>query len=187
MVMENSLGVKVVRNNYQPENAKKKEEKNSCHRDILRTVSIHPQWSWQRESVQPLRASLVGDYFFYSRDLEYVIQEWKRREKLGAGHSSGSKGRALFFSSWINNHYAVLMTPWMNKSLCFIIQTWREFPDRLVGFPGRVHTTQNGTNRFKYESEWTNTVSMVLTGCAFHHKVTKWNVCLCRSSGLFEI
>ena len=75
--MESSLGVKVVRNNYQPENAKKKKkkkEKNSCHRDILHTVSIHSQWSWQRESVQPLRASLVGDYFLYSRDLEYVIQ-----------------------------------------------------------------------------------------------------------------
>ena len=27
MVMENSLGVKVVRNNYQPENAKKKKKK----------------------------------------------------------------------------------------------------------------------------------------------------------------
>lgn len=61
----------------------------------------------------------------------------------------------------------LMLTP---DELEFGFQTWREFPDRLVGFPGRVHTTQNGTNRFKYESEWTNTVSMVLTGCAFHHK-----------------
>jgi len=41
-----------------------------------------------------------------------------------------------------------------------------------VGFPGRVHTSENTSNRFKYESEWTNSVSMVLTGCAFHHKVS---------------
>ena len=40
-----------------------------------------------------------------------------------------------------------------------------------MGFPGRVHTSENISNRFKYESEWTNSVSMVLTGCAFHHKV----------------
>lgn len=40
-----------------------------------------------------------------------------------------------------------------------------------MGFPGRVHTSENTSNRYKYESEWTNSVSMVLTGCAFHHKV----------------
>lgn len=40
-----------------------------------------------------------------------------------------------------------------------------------MGFPGRVHTSENTSDRFKYESEWTNSVSMVLTGCAFHHKV----------------
>ena len=95
--MENSLGVKVGRQqSARKRKKKKKKKKNSCQRDILRTVSIHPQWSWQRESVQPLRVSLVGDYFLYSRDLEYVIQVWQRWEKLGAGHSSGSKGRALF-------------------------------------------------------------------------------------------
>lgn len=27
-------------------------------------------------------------------------------------------------------------------------------------------------NKWKYESEWTNEVSMVLTGAAFYHKVT---------------
>jgi len=55
----------------------------------------------------------------------------------------------------------------------FHLKAWREFPDRLVGFPGRVHTNQNSSSQFKYESEWTNNVSMVLTGCAFHHKVSK--------------
>jgi len=39
---------------------------------------------------------------------------------------------------------------------------WREFPDRIVGFPSRLHMWDNGTNCWKYESEWTNSISMVL-------------------------
>lgn len=34
-----------------------------------------------------------------------------------------------------------------------------------------MHVWDNVTNHWKYESEWTNEVSMVLTGAAFHHKV----------------
>lgn len=52
----------------------------------------------------------------------------------------------------------------------FGYEVWREFPDRIVGFPSRVHVWDNATNRWKYESEWTNQISMVLTGAAFHHK-----------------
>ncbi|CAG2100291.1 unnamed protein product [Medioppia subpectinata] len=52
----------------------------------------------------------------------------------------------------------------------FGYQVWREFPDRIVGFPSRVHRWDNRTNKWKYESEWTNDVSMVLTGAAFYHK-----------------
>ncbi|XP_014260737.1 exostosin-2 [Cimex lectularius] len=52
----------------------------------------------------------------------------------------------------------------------FGYEVWREFPDRIVGFPSRVHVWDNVTNRWKYESEWTNQISMVLTGAAFHHK-----------------
>ncbi|XP_054159212.1 exostosin-2-like [Oppia nitens] len=51
----------------------------------------------------------------------------------------------------------------------FGYQTWREFPDRIVGFPSRVHRWDNLTHRWKYVSEWTNDVSMVLTGAAFYH------------------
>ena len=54
------------------------------------------------------------------------------------------------------------------------LQVWREFPDRLVGFPSRVHLYGNESNKFKYESEWKNNISMVLTGAAFHHKVCKY-------------
>lgn len=52
----------------------------------------------------------------------------------------------------------------------FGFEVWREFPDRIVGFPSRVHLWDNGTHQWKYQSEWTNEVSMVLTGVAFYHK-----------------
>ena len=50
----------------------------------------------------------------------------------------------------------------------FGYQVWREFPDRLVGFPPRLHVWTDG-NKLKYESEWKNDVSIVLTGAAFYH------------------
>lgn len=53
-----------------------------------------------------------------------------------------------------------------------LLQVWREFPDRLVGYPGRLHLWDHEMGKWKYESEWTNEVSMVLTGAAFYHKVT---------------
>ncbi|ELU10993.1 hypothetical protein CAPTEDRAFT_157657 [Capitella teleta] len=52
----------------------------------------------------------------------------------------------------------------------FGYEVWREFPDRLVGFPSRVHLWDNSTHKWRYESEWTSAISMVLTGAAFHHK-----------------
>ena len=52
----------------------------------------------------------------------------------------------------------------------FGYQTWREFPDRIVGFPSRTHVWNNVTRQWKYESEWLNQVSMVLTGASFYHK-----------------
>jgi glucuronyl/N-acetylglucosaminyl transferase EXT2 len=55
----------------------------------------------------------------------------------------------------------------------FGYQIWREFPDRIVGFPSRLHKFDNSSGRWKYDSEWLNEMSMVLTGAAFYHKVTK--------------
>lgn len=55
----------------------------------------------------------------------------------------------------------------------FAYEVWREFPDRIVGFPSRIHMWDNSTMCWRYESEWTNSISMVLTGAAFHHKY--WN------------
>lgn len=59
----------------------------------------------------------------------------------------------------------------MLKCFLDLFQVWREFPDRLVGFPSRVHLWDNTTGKWRYESEWTNSISMVLTGAAFYHKV----------------
>lgn len=60
----------------------------------------------------------------------------------------------------------------LNGFVYFSYEVWREFPDRIVGFPSRTHVWDNVTNRWRYESEWTNEISMVLTGAAFHHKVS---------------
>jgi len=49
-------------------------------------------------------------------------------------------------------------------------QVWREFPDRLVGFPSRTHVVDHNTGQYRYESEWTSDISMVLTGAAFYHR-----------------
>uniref|UniRef100_A0A668TH29 Exostosin-2 n=1 Tax=Oreochromis aureus TaxID=47969 RepID=A0A668TH29_OREAU len=57
-----------------------------------------------------------------------------------------------------------------SDELQFGYEVWREFPDRLVGYPGRLHLWDHEMGKWKYESEWTNEVSMVLTGAAFYHK-----------------
>lgn len=61
----------------------------------------------------------------------------------------------------------VMLTP---DEVEFAFEVWREFPDRIVGFPSRTHIWDNITMSWKYESEWTNEISMVLTGAAFLHK-----------------
>ncbi|XP_072932904.1 exostosin-2 [Epargyreus clarus] len=65
----------------------------------------------------------------------------------------------------------VMLTP---DELEFGFDVWREFPDRIVGFPSRLHVWDNVTSSWRYHSEWTNQISMVLTGAAFHHKIWSW-------------
>nr|CAG4638269.1 EOG090X01LY [Cyclestheria hislopi] len=57
-----------------------------------------------------------------------------------------------------------------SDELEFGFEVWRQFPDRIVGFPSRTHVWDNTTNRWRYQSEWTNNISMVLTGAAFYHR-----------------
>lgn len=61
----------------------------------------------------------------------------------------------------------IMLTP---DEIEFGFQTWVEFSDRIVGYPSRTTIWDNSTRKWKYESEWTNQVSMVLTGAAFYHK-----------------
>ncbi|XP_041979728.1 exostosin-2 [Aricia agestis] len=65
----------------------------------------------------------------------------------------------------------IMLTP---DELEFGFDVWREFPDRIVGFPARLHVWDNTTAQWRYHSEWTNEYSMVLTGAAFHHKIWSW-------------
>ena len=55
------------------------------------------------------------------------------------------------------------------------IQVWCEFPDRIVGFPSRLHKWDVNQSAWRYESEWMSKLSMVLTGAAFYHKVVNWS------------
>lgn len=48
----------------------------------------------------------------------------------------------------------LMLTP---DELDFGFEVWREFPERIVGFPSRTHVFEN--NEWRYESEWTNEVS----------------------------
>ncbi|CAG9787643.1 unnamed protein product [Diatraea saccharalis] len=68
----------------------------------------------------------------------------------------------------------MLNEKYFKKSTVPSFDVWREFPDRIVGFPSRLHVWDNTTNSWRYHSEWTNQISMVLTGAAFHHKIWSW-------------
>ena len=74
---------------------------------------------------------------------------------------------------WISFYIPVFVALIFNPFLFFFFlwKVWREFPDRLVGYPARLHLWDEKLNKWKYESEWTNDLSMVLTGAAFYHKV----------------
>jgi len=52
----------------------------------------------------------------------------------------------------------------------FAFGVWKEFPDRLVGYPGRSHHWEESAGRWKYTSGWTNQYSMVLTSAAVYHR-----------------
>ncbi|OQR71227.1 hypothetical protein BIW11_01534, partial [Tropilaelaps mercedesae] len=60
----------------------------------------------------------------------------------------------------------LMLTP---DELEFGFQVWCENSNKIVGFPSRLHVWDNQTKRWRYESEWLNDISMVLTGAAFYH------------------
>lgn len=52
----------------------------------------------------------------------------------------------------------------------FAFSVWRQFPDRIVGYPARSHYWDDAKATWGYTSKWTNDYSIVLTGAAFYHK-----------------
>ncbi|CAI9739292.1 exostosin-1a-like [Octopus vulgaris] len=52
----------------------------------------------------------------------------------------------------------------------FAFSTWREFPERIVGYPARNHFWDDSHAKWSYTSKWTNDFSMVLTGAAIYHR-----------------
>uniref|UniRef100_A0A1A9WHX9 Glycosyl transferase 64 domain-containing protein n=1 Tax=Glossina brevipalpis TaxID=37001 RepID=A0A1A9WHX9_9MUSC len=52
----------------------------------------------------------------------------------------------------------------------FAFTVWRDFPDRIVGYPARAHFWDDSKNAWGYTSKWTNYYSIVLTGAAFYHR-----------------
>ncbi|XP_044741369.1 exostosin-1 [Chrysoperla carnea] len=52
----------------------------------------------------------------------------------------------------------------------FAFQVWREFPERIVGYPARSHYWDDSKSSWGYTSKWTNDYSIVLTGAAFYHR-----------------
>lgn len=57
------------------------------------------------------------------------------------------------------------------RDLFIVLQTWRENPERLVGFLPRsdMHNESNGI--YVYNSESSKNMSIIVTGAAFYHKV----------------
>ncbi|VDN22080.1 unnamed protein product [Gongylonema pulchrum] len=51
-----------------------------------------------------------------------------------------------------------------------LFQTWRENPDRLVGFLPRAAVFNESTKQYEYATEWANSMNIILTGASFYHK-----------------
>jgi len=105
-----------------------------------------------------------------------AVEEWPRISKpLKVIQTSANKLSNRFYPySEIETECVLSMdddiSMLTSDELEFGYQVWREFPDRIVGFPSRTHVYDNTSDQFKYESEWTNDLSMVLTGVSFYHK-----------------
>ncbi len=69
-----------------------------------------------------------------------------------------------------------------SDELEFGFRVWARNADRLVGIPSRLHTRDNATGAWQYESEWRSELSMVLTGAAFYHKVSYLFSFLCSNT-----
>nr|KAG5698888.1 hypothetical protein BaRGS_006782 [Batillaria attramentaria] len=56
------------------------------------------------------------------------------------------------------------------EEIDFAFSVWKEFPDRIVGYPARSHYWDELRGKWRYSSKWANEYSMVLTGAAVYHR-----------------
>lgn len=61
----------------------------------------------------------------------------------------------------------VSLTP---DEIDFAFSVWRNYPDRITGFPARSHYWDHKKKAWAYTSRWSNEYSMVLTSAAFYHR-----------------
>ncbi|XP_067928129.1 exostosin-like 3 isoform X2 [Watersipora subatra] len=57
-----------------------------------------------------------------------------------------------------------------HDEIIFAFRVWREYRDRIVGFPGRYHAWNERDNKWNYNSNHSCELSLILTGAAFLHK-----------------
>ena len=57
-----------------------------------------------------------------------------------------------------------------HDDIVFAFRVWRENRDRIVGFPGRFHSWDETASSWRYNSNYSCELSMVLTGAAFYHR-----------------
>ncbi|MGH0148460.1 UNVERIFIED_CONTAM: hypothetical protein FKN15_018236 [Acipenser sinensis] len=126
---------------------------------------------WKRASVVIPEDKLSEMYSILKSIPQRQVEEMQRQAHwFWEAYFSSMKAIALATLQIINDriypYAARSYEQWNDPS----VVVWREFPDRLVGYPGRLHLWDHEMSKWKYESEWTNEVSMVLTGAAFYHK-----------------
>ncbi|XP_076437900.1 exostosin-1a-like [Babylonia areolata] len=56
------------------------------------------------------------------------------------------------------------------EEIDFAFSVWKEFPERIVGYPARSHYWDEQRGKWRYTSKWSNSYSMVLTGAAVYHR-----------------
>ncbi|XP_063616652.1 exostosin-1 isoform X1 [Cydia splendana] len=60
--------------------------------------------------------------------------------------------------------------PLLAEELDFAFRVWKEFPERIVGYPARSHFWDEAKNAWGYSSKWGGAYSLVLPGAALVHR-----------------
>ncbi|XP_022129360.1 exostosin-1 [Pieris rapae] len=60
--------------------------------------------------------------------------------------------------------------PLLAEELDFAFRVWKQFPERIVGYPARNHFWDESKGAWGYSSKWGGSYSMVLPGAALVHR-----------------